>query len=59
MPSGCLNDRIGQFLCVEQDREEIHPGLDGPKDFVTKLISQLQLRSQIFNLSPFSVIVRK
>lgn len=39
MPSGCLNDKRGWFLCVEHDREEIHPVPDGPKDFVTNEIN--------------------
>jgi hypothetical protein len=59
MPWGCLNDRMGWFLCVEHDREEIHPVPDGPKDVVTKLISQAQLRFQILNHPFLPVSVRK
>lgn len=41
---------MGWFLCVGHDREEIHPVSDGPEDFVTRLILQLQLRAQIFRI---------
>jgi hypothetical protein len=49
----------GWFLCVEHDREDIHPVYDGPEDVVTKLISQVQLRANIYISPALHVSIRK
>jgi hypothetical protein len=58
MPRGCLNDGLGWFLCVQYDREDIHPVCDGPEDVVTKLISRAQLRANIYDTPSLPVSVR-